>query len=83
MNELQPGDRILAARPQNSKGPGWHNQPLWVYYMRNGVVHETCLQPDEQTPTMAVLFDVLEAAQNEMIREIERVRRARWQGESQ
>jgi hypothetical protein len=44
-----------------------------VYVQRNGgTIREECLQPDEQTPNMALLFDVVEAGQRELIGEIER-----------
>jgi hypothetical protein len=70
---LEPGDRVLAARPDSASGPGWRNEPIWVYVQRNGgAIREECLQPDEQTGNMALLFDVVEAGQRELIGEIER-----------
>jgi len=70
---LEPGDRVLAARPDNASGPGWRNYPIWVYVQREGgTIREECLQPDEQTANMALLFDVVEAAERELIGEIER-----------
>lgn len=70
---LDPGDRVLAARPDKASGPGWRNYPIWVYVQRNGgEIRAECLQPDERTDAMTVMFDTLYAAQREMIGEIER-----------
>ena len=70
---LKPGDRVLAARPENASGSGWRNKPIWVYVEgTGGTIRVECLQPDEQTENMLLLFDVAEASQRELITEIGR-----------
>ena len=70
---LKPGDRVLAVRPEFSIGPGWRNKPMWVYIQSTGgEIREECVQPNEQTENMLLLFDVAEAGQRELIAEIGR-----------
>lgn len=62
------GDFILSVRPERCYGSGWTNTPIWVIIKDiNGDIREECLQPDEQTRDMRLLFDVLLTAHNAMI----------------
>ena len=70
---LKPGDRVVAARPEFSIGPGWRNKPIWVYVQLTcGEIREECLQPNEQTENMLLWCDVAEASQRDLIAEIGR-----------
>ena len=65
---LQEGDRIIAVVPEYAKGPGWSNQPLWVHIVDRQNKHRVeCLQPNEQTPEMQILFRVCYEAHTSMM----------------
>ncbi len=56
---LSRGERIVAAVPEKCSGPGWTNRVVWVYIERpEGGFRRECLQPEEQSAEMAVLFDI-------------------------
>jgi hypothetical protein len=55
--KLNRGDRIVAVMPEYSAGPGWANQPVWVFIRQNdGTFREECIQPEERTAAMHTLF---------------------------
>lgn len=56
--QLSPDEHIIAVVPSFSAGPGWSNQPLWVYIEQSATkkLRTECFQPDEQTPEMHALF---------------------------
>lgn len=59
---LTAGERVVAVVPERCCGPGWINTPAWVYIATNdGRLREECIQPDEMTPQMRVLFNAGEA----------------------
>lgn len=59
---LQYGDRIVGVVPEFASGPGWANQPVWVYIGTNdGRLIVECIQPDEMTAEMRTLFVAGEA----------------------
>lgn len=52
-------ERIIAVVPEVCRGPGWVNQPVWVYIQRaDKTLRTECIQPDEQTAEMRVLFSL-------------------------
>lgn len=56
--QLNPDEHIIAVVPAFAAGPGWSNQPLWVYIEQSATkkLRTECIQPDEQTPEMRALF---------------------------
>ena len=60
--KLAYGERIIGVCPERCAGPGWSNAVVWVYIATNdGRLREECIQPDERTPAMHVLFAAGEA----------------------
>ena len=54
---FREGDFIVTAYAQSAPGPGWGNSPLWVIVRdAAGVLREECIQPEEQTETMHLLY---------------------------
>lgn len=50
---------ILAVVPEYCSGPGWVNAPVWIIWQDGiGVIHEDCIQPDEQPPELVALFEI-------------------------
>lgn len=67
---------VVTAYAETASGPGWSNAPIWVITRdSNNVLHQECLQPDEQTPEMAALYAVSSAAHASMVRLVETQRR--------
>ncbi len=63
MQRLSEGETLVCAYAEPSAGPGWSNRPLWLIVRdREGRLHERCLQPHEQPPTVLALYDVAAAA---------------------
>jgi len=59
---LNYGERIVGVVPEYVSGPGWANQPVWVYVGTNdGRLREECIQPTEMTAEMRTLFVAGEA----------------------
>lgn len=56
--KLNPDEHIIAVVPAFAAGPGWSNQPVWVYIEQSATkkLRTECIQPDEQTPEMRALF---------------------------
>lgn len=59
---LAPNESIRAAWCERASGPGWSNRIVWVLVQSPTRIRVECLQPDEQTEDMRLLFDVAEAA---------------------
>lgn len=56
---IKKGDTIVTAYAERASGPGWANCPLWVIVKgSDGVLREECIQADQQTPDMAVLYNI-------------------------
>jgi hypothetical protein len=69
MITLQHNERLIAVVPEKAQGPGWSNTPLWVHiadYSNNSHRVE-CIQPEDQTPAMRVLFHTLRIAHDQML----------------
>jgi hypothetical protein len=57
--ELMPGERIVAVVPEHADGPGWSNTPVMVYIATNdGRLRDECIQPEEQTAQMRILYHI-------------------------
>ena len=56
--QLSPDENIIAVVPAFAAGPGWSNQPLWVYIEQSATktLRTECIQPEEQSPEMRALF---------------------------
>lgn len=62
------GDKhVVCAFAETAAGPGWANRPIWVILRdRNGDLSQECIQPDQQTHAMALLFKASNAMHVEM-----------------
>lgn len=70
-----PDCSIVTAYAEPARGPGWHNTPIWVIWADGGMrLHRDCLQPDEQTAEMRVLYEVSAAAHAAMTAGVSRAR---------
>lgn len=61
-------DTIVTAWCEPASGPGWSNTPLW-YLVRDGdgKLRIECLQPNERSEEIAVLYNVCAAAQSSLV----------------
>ena len=52
-------DHIVAVVAEPASGPGWSNTPLWVIVQdENGKLRRECLQPEEQSDEIRLLYGV-------------------------
>ena len=55
---LSRWERVVAVVPVCVRGPGWSNQPAWVYIAdNNGAIRSECVQPQEQSAALQILFN--------------------------
>lgn len=64
--------KIVCAFAEPAAGPGWANSPLW-YIVRDGDGKLTmhCLQPEEQTAEIGLLYRTSAALHGTMVRAVE------------
>lgn len=76
--KLQACDHIVAVVAEPANGPGWANTPLWVIVQDgNGHLRRECLQPDEQSDGMRVLYATAAAVHVALVKETEALLRSR------
>lgn len=64
---LKKTDYIVTAYADTCGGPGWANKPIWLIVRdQDGKLREECVQPDEQTTEMHILYEVSETAHRAM-----------------
>lgn len=65
---LKRNERVVAVVPETITGAGYNNSPLWIYIVNHldGTYRIECLQPEQQTDRMRVLFPTLEKAHETM-----------------
>jgi hypothetical protein len=63
---------IVAAWAESASGPGWGNSPLWYLVKDNadGKYSVECLQPEDQTREMRLLYLTSQAAHLAMTHEV-------------
>jgi len=63
---LGKDDYLVTAYPQYCAGPGWANTPVWLIIKNNesGKLREECIQPNEFSKDMHLLFNVALSAHN-------------------
>ncbi len=70
--KLSKNDKIVTAFGEKSSGPGWANHLVWVIVRdRLGNLRQECLQPDEQTSEMEIMYPFSNLAHTRMVAEIE------------
>ena len=73
---LNKDERIITAYAEPASGPGWANQPIWVVVMdSNKDLRLECIQPNEQTSEMQILYRSSAAAHVEMTSAVSRANR--------
>jgi hypothetical protein len=73
---LKGNERIVAVVPEYVNGAGFRNWPVWVHivdYSQN-TWREECIQPEEQTKEIGLIFPVLEAAHKALLSQIKTVK---------
>jgi hypothetical protein len=71
-------DRLIAVVAEPASGPGWANTPLWIIVQDgNGKLRRECLQPDEQSDGIRVLYATAAAVHGALVREVETLTRKR------
>lgn len=69
--QLQKGEMILAVVPKLASGPGWSNEPTFVYILTlTGKIREECIQPDEASPKLLTLFRPAAVMHEELLKAI-------------
>jgi hypothetical protein len=71
-HELDERDRIVAVVAEPASGPGWANTPLWIIMQdESGKLRRECLQPDEQSDGIRVLYATAAAVHGSLVKEVE------------
>lgn len=62
-------DQVITIYAKSANGPGWHNFPLWIIVRSklDGALRLECIQPEEQTAEMHILYKISEASHNAMM----------------
>lgn len=70
---LTEHEHIITAFADSASGPGWANHPIWVIVRdkNTGVIRQECIQPDEQTDEMEILYKVSQVAHRAMTNAVE------------
>lgn len=65
--KLDGDESVVTAYADRHAGPGWRNAAVWVVVMdANKRLRRDCIQQDEMTDEMLVLFDVSHSAHKSM-----------------
>lgn len=57
--KLGKNETLVIAWADKCAGPGWSNTPIWYIVRTNiGQLEQRCLQPDEQSKDIRILFGV-------------------------
>ena len=66
--KLNKHEVIVGIEPKVCSGPGWGNSPLWIHIFDNQTnkYRSDCIQPNERTKEMNILFPILMAANSAM-----------------
>lgn len=68
---LARNERIIAVVPEACSGPGWANQPTWVYIVASdGKLRSECIQPGERGQELASLWGPGEAMTRALMQSI-------------
>jgi len=71
---LDKNDTIVAVVAKACHGPGWSNTPIWVFVQNgDGRIRQECLQPEEQSPDMRLLYEVLDVTHSKMLHAVNKI----------
>lgn len=70
--KLNKNEYVVTAYASRASGPGWANTPLWVVIRDRvtGLFREDCIQPEQQTAGMRILYNVSEQTHAAMVAEV-------------
>jgi hypothetical protein len=70
--KLSRHESIIGIEPRVCAGPGWGNSPMCIHIVdkATGKYRLECLQPEDRTKEMAILFPILLSAYNSMLNEV-------------
>lgn len=61
--KIKKGCYVVAAYAESAAGPGWANSPIWIIVQdENKKLIMECVQPEDQTSEMRLLYSVSQAA---------------------
>ena len=65
---------VITAWAESASGPGWANQPVW-YLTRddNGKLEVECLQPNDQTKEMQILYAMSDITHRSMTAAVRKI----------
>lgn len=76
---LNKGESLVTAFATYENGPGWSNSPIWVIVCdRDEKLRMECIQPEDQTAEMRILFRVSSAAHTTMTNAVESCFAKKW-----
>jgi hypothetical protein len=56
---IKDDDHVITAYAEPAHGPGWSNTPIWVILAdSSGKLREECIQPEDQTHEMLILYRI-------------------------
>lgn len=65
---------VVTAFAEPACGPGWANQPVWVICRNHdGSLYMECIQPEEQTREMRLMYSLSADIHQKMRREAEQI----------
>lgn len=74
--KIKAHDHIIAVVAQPASGPGWANTPLWIILQDgNNHLRRVCLQPEEQSDGLRMLYATAAAVHVALVREVEALTR--------
>lgn len=73
--EMTHKTHIITAYAESCAGPGWANSPVWVIKkdLETGKIFQDCIQPEDQTREMALLYPVSMHCHYIMTKEVEKI----------
>lgn len=73
-NEEEGRINVVTAFAEPACGPGWANQPVWVICRNHdGSLYMECIQPEEQTREMRLMYSLSADIHQKMRREAEQI----------
>jgi hypothetical protein len=74
--KLNKNDIVITAYAESCNGPGWANSPIWIIVQdETNKLRKECLQPEEQTKEMRLLYKISEQAHLQMSGLVDNIKR--------
>ena len=68
MKKLNENESVVTAYAESADGPGYGNAPIWVIIRHKitGEFRRDCIQPEEQTGEMRILYGISQVTHSAM-----------------